>query len=103
MSGNVHLYVAAKQPAMRFVDRVGEREIVFARPGHSLVWCSCCSQRRFAENAVVQVYYDATMFWCAAGRGCKDPAFIAASKRREFRNRSRGNRAAWAKRSRSAS
>lgn len=98
MSG-FHLYVAERQPATHYIDDVSPgHRIEFHQPAHALVWCGCCEQKRRAENAVVQIYYDCTLFWCAPGRGCKDPEVIAAKRRREFRNRSLGNRAAWARR-----
>jgi hypothetical protein len=95
---SVHIYTTNEQPATRYVDSNGPTPYTFTQPGNSLIWCRCCERRRPAKNCTVQCYYDATYFWCAPGKGCKDPKVIAAKKRREFRNRSAGQKRRWAAR-----
>ncbi len=93
----MHIYSANMQPATRWQDCHLEPPFVFEFPGNRLIFCQCCHKRRPAKNAVVQSYYDCTMVWCADGKGCNDPKAIAAKQRREFRNRSAGQRARWTK------
>lgn len=93
---SLHIYRAAMQPATCFDDHLREQTHTTRIAPHKRLWAMCCDKRRLAKNLVVQVYYDATYFWCAPGKGCKDPAYIAARKRREFRNRSRGQKRRWA-------
>ena len=97
----IHIYTAAMQPATRFIDPymsayLGKNHVI-EWSGRTKVRCQCCGKLRLAKNAVVQCYYDSLVFWCAAGRGCKSEALIGANKRREFRNRSAGQRARWRK------
>ena len=97
---SLHIYRASDQNATRhrvdFGPPLGARW--FTYPKHKLFWTQCCEQRRYAKNLIIHCYYDATYFFCKTGTGCKDPFFIAAKRRREFRNRSAGNKAAWARR-----
>ena len=94
----VHIYSARPQPATDFVHDSFDPPIHITRPDGALVWCECCTRRRLAKNATARVYYDHISYWCADGKGCKDKAYVAARRRREFRNRSRAAKAAWIKR-----
>ena len=94
----LHLYRANDQRATDYVDNLFETPHRCTNPPGRLLWAHCCWKRRPAKNLIVHVYYDCTPYYCAPGRGCKDPAFIAAKRRRAFRNRSIGNKAAWARR-----
>lgn len=95
---SLHIFRARDQRATRYIDDVMGVNHYVTNPANRLFWAYCCDKRRPAKNLTVHVYYDGTYYFCAAGTGCKDPAFIAAKRRREFRNRSVGNRAAWARR-----
>lgn len=95
--GDLHIYRASMQPATCWVDNNGPEPFEVRWPAHSLLWCLCCHQKRLAKNCVVQAYYDCVMCWCAPGKGCKDPKVIAAKARREFRNRSAGQKRRWRK------
>lgn len=94
----IHVYTAPMQPATKWVDRSSGHPLRGGWRGGAAIMCQCCWQKRRARNCIVQCFYDGLYVWCAPGKGCKDPAKIAASKRREFRNRSRGNRLAWQRR-----
>lgn len=93
----LHIYTEKFQPATRWIDPHMNKHRVIEWPAGRLVRCQCCGEMRRAGNAVVQCYYDALMFWCAGGMGCKSGKVIAAKKRREFRNRSKAQKARWAK------
>lgn len=68
----VHIYRAASQPATRFlVDFGDDLRHWFTYRKRSLVWCMCCKRKRWAANAVVQVYYDGNYYFCRKGHGCK--------------------------------
>jgi len=71
---NVHLYRAPSQPAHRFVVDVGEGRHWFRYPKRSLVRCQNCHKLRWAQNCVVQVYYDGAYYFCRPGKGCKGAA-----------------------------
>jgi hypothetical protein len=94
---SLHIYAERLQPATRYIDPHLEPPLRFLRSPHRSVWCSCCKRKRQARNAVVQVYYDATVFWCAAGKGCKDPKVIRQRERQMRQRRSAGQKARWAK------
>ena len=91
----MHIYSANMQPATRWQDCHLDPPFVVECPGNTLIFCQCCHKRRPAKNAQVQSYYDCTMVWCAEGKGCKDPKAMATKKRREFRNRSNGQKTRW--------
>lgn len=95
---NVHIYTAAHQPATCWTDNNGSEPMTFEWPAGRLLWCHCCNKRHRASNCVVQAYYDGLSVWCAPGKGCKDPSVIAAKYRREFRNRSAGQKRRWNRR-----
>jgi hypothetical protein len=95
---NVHIFVASKQPATRWVDYNIDPPHTITWPANLLLWCRCCFKKRPAKNCVVQNYYDALYVWCAEGKGCKDPKVIATKRHKEFLNRSNAQRARWAKR-----
>lgn len=97
MSG-FHLYVAQKQPAIRYTDDVGAETLVCTNPPSRPLWVECCNRERPAKNCSVQVYYDCTKFWCVQGKGCKSKVEIATKRNREFRNRSQAMQKAWARR-----
>ncbi len=92
---SVHIYTAKSQPATGFTDNNGEQPFTFGWPANRLLWAGCCHKQRPAKNVVVQCFYDGMNFWCAPDKGCKHPEVIAAKARREFRNRSAGQRARW--------
>ena len=86
---NVHIFRARDQSATNFViDVDGLPPKRLRTPRNRLLWTMCCDKRRPAKNLIVHVYYDGIYYFCKAGKGCKDPAFIAEKKRREFKNRS---------------
>lgn len=94
----VHIFTTALQPATKFVMDLDEHgQIKAGYRGGRVLWCGCCHQPRRARNCVVQCFYDGINVWCAPDKGCKAPRLIAAKKRREFRNRSAGQRARWAR------
>jgi hypothetical protein len=66
---SVHVYTASWQPATR--HRVPGMRGWSKFPPHSLVWCSCCKQRRISKHVEVQVYYDMTRARCITGKGCR--------------------------------
>lgn len=87
----LHIYAERLQPATRYLDL--HFNLVIRGLPRRHVWCSCCKRKRQARNAVVQVYYDATVFWCAEGKGCKDPKVIRKRERQMRQRRSAGQRA----------
>lgn len=70
-----HVYRVPVQPATRFVTTLDIRQkavrLWTRHPDNRLLPASCCRRRRPAKNLSVQVYYDALMFWCRPGKGCK--------------------------------
>lgn len=94
---NLHVYTRPHQPATRWVDNRGPKPMVFKWPARKLIRCQSCWRLRYAENCTVQAYYDHLGIWCAPGKGCKSEAHRNAIARREFRNRSRGQRRRWEK------
>ena len=96
---SLHIYRASDQPATRHRVDLGDLGARwFTYPAHKRFWTHCCDQRRYAKNLIIHVYYDGSYFFCKTGKGCKDPFAIAAKRRREFRNRSAGNKLAWIRR-----
>ncbi len=91
----LHIYTQPFQPATRWIDHHFDPPMTFSGSPYRLVWCRCCEVRRQARNCVVQVYYDGVAYWCAEGKGCKNPKVLAAKARREWRNRSAGQRRRW--------
>jgi hypothetical protein len=98
MSGELHIYTASFQPATCWTDNCGTEPFTVHWSAYQLLVCRCCYQRHRAENCVVQCFYDGLNIWCAPGKGCQSKALIASKQRREFRNRSRGQKRRWAKR-----
>lgn len=93
---NIHIYRADDQRATSYSMASVGFDRAFTNPPGRLFWTMCCDKRRPAKNLNVHVYYDGTYYFCASNKGCKDPAFIEAKRRREWRNRSLGNKRAWA-------
>ena len=93
----VHIYTAPREAATWFIDRTFDPPTLGGYAPYALLWAHCCGKRRRAANLVVQCFYDGRNFWCAPGKGCKDPKAIVASERRRFRNRSRGQKRRWLK------
>lgn len=102
---SLHIYRARDQKATNFVDDIlgpPHKPHRVRYPGNKLFWAQCCYKRRPAKNLIVHLYYDVTYFFCSIGKGCKDPFFLAAKRRTEFRNRSAAMKLAWAKRKNAA-
>jgi len=95
---NIHIYRADDQRATDYVDHVLDTPHHYTNPAGRLLWAQCCWKRRPAKNLIVHVYYDCTNYFCARDKGCNDPAFLKAKRNRAFKNRSLGNKAAWARR-----
>ena len=68
-----HVYTAGFQPAEDFlVDVSLDREpIRIKQPYWQKTRTHCCGVPRYRRWVQVQVYYDAVMFWCRPGKGCK--------------------------------
>jgi len=94
---NIHVYTAPLQPATGFNDYTFEPPMEFSFKPRKLVFARCCGRRRLAQNCVVQCYYDGMDVWCARGKGCKSEKGKEAKRSREFRNRSRAQKARWAR------
>lgn len=77
---NLHIYTSEMKPATSF----WEPEV--------LIYPDCCKKKRPAKDCTFQEYYDGTYVWCAPGKGCKDPVFIAEKKAHEFARRSAGQK-----------
>ena len=79
MTGDLHIYRAPAQPATRWRDDAAVRYGAPRRywrhtnPPNRLLPTFCCGKRRPAKNLIVQVYYDAIVFRCPAGKGCNVP------------------------------
>jgi len=71
--GEVHIYTAEKQSAVRFVDRVTGEDHWFENKPNKLLRCWTCMKKRQAKNLIVQVYYDSTRFFCGKLKGCNSP------------------------------
>jgi hypothetical protein len=93
----MHIYHEPSQPATSFKDYNFDPPMEFTAPGNRLYWTHCCYRRRPAKNSVLQVYYDLINIFCAPGKGCKSSKEIKAKRKREFTNRSRAQKARWAK------
>lgn len=93
--GGVHIYTASSQPATAFTDHNFDPPYQSGFAPNKILWAECCGKRHRAANLVVQCYYDGLRIWCAPGKGCKDPKFIASAERKHFRNRSRGQKKRW--------
>ena len=78
----LHIYSAPFQSVTQWVDRHSDPPITFRGSPYRLIFVQCCLRRRQARNCVVQSYYDGTTYWCAPGKGCKDPAYIEAQRQR---------------------
>lgn len=96
MNGEIHIYTAKHQPATCWTDHCGPEPFTVHWSAGRLLRCHCCYQLHRAANCVVQCFYDGLRVWCAPDKGCKSPAVKAARIRREFRNRSRGQKRRWA-------
>ena len=93
---SIHIYTAAMQPYTKYVDNTFDPPWECSTPGGRLVYCECCGKRRFARDVVVQCYYDGRRLWCAPERGCNNQRLLESARRREFRNRSNGQKRRWA-------
>lgn len=67
----IHVYTAEMQPATNYVDRTLERALGFRCANRRLRWAWCCRKKRWAQNLLIQVYYDDRRYWCRDGKGCK--------------------------------
>lgn len=94
---SLHIYTASCQPATGFTDHHFDPPVQRGYSPGKLLWTDCCETRRPARNLVVQCYYDGDRIWCAPGKGCKCPDLAKKKRRREFRNRSLGQKRRWAK------
>jgi len=92
-SGYIHIYRAPSQPATGFKDYTFGPPMAFSFKPRKLIFARCCGRRRLAQNCVVQCYYDGMDLWCAPGKGCKSEKEKGAKRSREFRNRSRAQKA----------
>jgi hypothetical protein len=99
---NLHIYTSPMQPLTKYVDHTFDPPWECSTPGGRLVYCECCRKRRFARDVVIQCYYDGARLWCAPGRGCNNPKLAEAKRRREFKNRSRGQKRRWARKGHNA-
>ena len=93
----IHIYTETMQPATNFIDRCGEVEFSGGFDPEKRIYTHCCGEKSPAKDCVVQCYYDGLRCWCAPGKGCKDPKVIEEKIAKEFRNRSAGQKARWAK------
>jgi len=93
----LQVYTAPTQPATHWTDTHCGKAVEMRLRPRKLIYTRCCHKRRIAKNCVVQSYYDGLYFWCAPGKGCKNPRVLAAKRTREFRNRSAGQNKRWAK------
>jgi hypothetical protein len=93
----LHIYRTNVQPATDWMDMNSSEPIQMSWPPETLLWCCCCGKQHPASGCVVYSYYDGPMIYCADWHGCKDPQVIAEKRSREFRNRSVGQKARWAK------
>ena len=64
----VHIYTVTKHPATRF--RVPDFHGWVRNAKRRLLWCRSCERQRWAQNLVVQAYYDDVRFYCRSGHGC---------------------------------
>ncbi len=71
---SIHIYRAPNQPAHRFVVDFGQGRHWFRLPRKRLVRCIKCRKLRWAQNCVVQVYYDDVRCFCRPKKGCKGEA-----------------------------
>lgn len=92
-----HIYSAELQPAESFTDYTQDPPQDYSRGPESDVFCQCCSKTRKAKDAVVAVYYDGHNYYCAEGKGCKDPEVIKAKKDAQLKRRSEGQKRRYAK------
>lgn len=92
----LHIYTANLQLATKYIDNTFEQPYEYTNKPNRLIYARCCGKKRPAKNLVVQCYYADTPYWCAEGKGCKSEKLISAKKRKEFRNRSFGQKARWA-------
>ena len=97
MNNHVHIYTAGMQPATSYVDRVTGHELRGGFDPETLLYTQCCNKRRPAKDLLIQIYYDSLPLWCAPGCGCKDPVVIEAKRKKEFENRSAGQKKRWNK------
>ena len=89
----LHIYTANHQPAIKYIDNTFEQPYEYTNKPNCLIYARCCAKKRPAKNLVVQCYYADTLHWCADGKGCKSEKLILAKKRKEFKNRSLGQKA----------
>jgi hypothetical protein len=72
MAVEVHVYTRGHQPATRYKVDVGDVKPFWIKsPPNRMYRTNCCRRLRRARNLSVQVYYDATYYWCNKGTGCK--------------------------------
>ena len=88
-----HIYTTPPQPATHYTNDTFDPPIIGGFDADTLIYTDCCGTARAAADCTVQCYYDGLRVWCADGRGCKDPVFIAEKRARVFANRSAGQQA----------
>jgi len=64
----VHIYLAESQPATKWRDALGGWHKMKKR---HLGFCWNCKRRRWAQNLIIQAYYDVVYGFCVEGKGCK--------------------------------
>jgi len=92
---DVHIFTTKFQPAMRYTVNVcldPDDSFVVKNPPRRLFWCFRCGRRRWAQNMVVQVYYDGCYFWCRDTAACK------AYKKKQGQKRYKRRKASLARR-----
>ena len=93
----MHIYTETMQPATGWTDTHSGEPMLMGFDPEKLIYAHCCGKQRPAKDCVVQSYYDSLSIWCAPEKGCKDQQVIEAKKKREFANRSAGQKARRAK------
>ena len=74
----LRIYSSDSEPATRWcwnnpIREKGQWRRYIVNKPRRLVRAWCCNKLRWAQNCVVQVYYDQVPHWCRAGKGCKKP------------------------------
>ena len=92
---SIHICTVPLQPATHWTDDHSDSPVTVRWADNKLLRVQCCGLVRRAKNCAVQSRYDGLSIWCAASRGCNSAVEIEAKKRREFRNRSSGQKRRW--------
>jgi len=91
----VHICSVPMQPATHWIDAHSAIPIDVRWADNVLLRVQCCGLVRRAKNCAVQCRYDGLSIWCAAEKGCNSQKEMEAKRRREFRNRSAGQKKRW--------